>query len=308
MAYHMARKQLHDSGDQLTDDNIGFFAHMFFNKVNHLITTYDNITFCWEGEDSIAYRRKLFPDYKGNRKAQKDEDEHKTLMRFLPKVEELLHFYPVKHIRVKGGEADDVIFAICQAEADKEDRIVILSSDKDLTQITLKWPNVSVYNPIFKKTLVPSPNIIMEKSICGDSSDNIPGLYRVGPKTLEKMLADKTEWDKVMKKDNNQKLYERFTKLIDLSLYPKEYHDEVVKLDEYSEYNEFQPDKLEYEFWELKMKDMLNRWENMKSEIWMKIGKEKVDKQIENMATIKKVDLPNDEEADELDKIIADFV
>jgi len=309
MAFHMSRKQLHDSGEVLTDENIGFFAHMFFNKVNSIVSTYDNVYFCWEGKGSLDYRRQIFPDYKGNRKAQKDEDEYKALERFFPAMEEALQNYPIKHVRVDGGEADDAIYALSKKYAKEASEVLILSSDKDLTQIKHKYPNVVVYNPIFKKVITSEPTIVEEKSICGDASDNIPGLYRIGPKTFQKMLADKAEWNKVMKKDNNQKLYETFRKIIDLSLYPKDFHDRVLKLDEDLEEPIFQPDKLELFFWDLKMKDMLNRWEKVKSEIYLKIGMQRVEQQIVERATeIEKINLPPDEESDELDKIIADYV
>ena len=310
MAFHMSRKQLHDSGEQLTDDNMGFFAHMFFNKVNSVVSTYDNVYFCWEGRGSLDYRRQIFPDYKGNRKAQKDEDEYKALERFFPAMEEALQNYPIKHIRVDGGEADDAIYALSKKYAETEDEVLILSSDKDLTQIKHSYPNVVVYNPIFKKVITSEPTIVAEKSICGDASDNIPGLYRIGPKTFQKMLADKVEWNKIMKKDNNQKLYETFRKIIDLSLYPEEYHNRVLEADEaIAEQPTFQPDKLELFFWDLKMKDMLNRWEKIKSEIYLKIGMQRVEQEIvERASETEKIDLPPDEEADELDKIIADYV
>ncbi len=302
MAYHMARKQLHDREETLTDDTIGFFAHMFFNKVNALVSTYENVIFCWEGRGSLDYRRSVYPDYKGNRKAQKDEDEYKALSRFFPAMEEALTHYPIKHIRVNGGEADDAIYALCEKHQNED--IVVLSSDGDLTQLTNFFPKVFVFNPIFKKAAKISPTIIQQKAACGDASDNIPGLYRIGPKTFEKMLNDKNEWNKVMNKENNKALYEIFLSIIDLSKYPKDYHDKVKQLDEDEEFCKFSPDWLERFFWDYKMKDMLSRWENKKSDIYLHLGVQETNKKIEELSETK----IDNSEPDELDKIIADFV
>ena len=304
MAYHMARKQLHDRGEQLTEDTIGFFAHMFFNKVNSIVSTYENVYFCWEGKGSLSYRKKVFPDYKGNRGAQKDEDEYKVLSGFFKTMEEALDHYPIKHIRVSGGEADDAIYALCEKHQDED--ITVLSSDGDLTQLTNFFPKVFVFNPIFKKAAKISPTIIQQKAACGDASDNIPGLYRIGPKTFEKMLNDKEVWDKVMNKDNNQALYETFLSIIDLSAYPVEYHDKVKQQDEDREFGKFDPDWLEGFFWDYKMKDMLSRWETNKSNIWLHLGVQETNKKIEQLNENKPKGEPL--ELDELDKIIANFV
>ena len=72
-------------------------------------------------------------------------------------------------------------------------------------------------------------NIIAEKAIVGDSSDNIKGLPRVGGKTFEKMLTDKTEWAKIMGKGDNATLYETILDIVDLRRYPKEYHDKIIE-------------------------------------------------------------------------------
>jgi len=101
----------------------------------------------------------------------------------------------------------------------------------------------------------------MEKAICGDTSDHIPGLYRVGPKTLEKMLVDKTLWNKKMA-GGNQEIYESFLKIVDLSVFPEEKHEEAVKQFYEKDYNLFDPNQIELFYYENKMQDHLGRWGN----------------------------------------------
>jgi len=311
MAFHVTRKQLHDKGEMLTNDNIGFFLHMLLNRINQIFANHKNITFCWEGEKSLEYRKSIFPDYKENRKDQKAEDEYITLKSFLPKLREILECYPSKHIKHLKAEADDVIFALCEKYQDED--IVIMSSDKDLTQIGVKFPNVSVYNPIFKKSIAGDPNIILEKAVCGDPSDNIPGLYRVGPKTLEKMLASEEEFKKVINKGKNKVILESFLNIVDLSKYPKKIHDEIKEMDEKIDFNKFNYDQIELYFWEYKMQDMLNRWGKLKADILINLNEEEVQNKIidsiqESINNKDLESLPKSQEEKEIDDILAEYL
>lgn len=264
ISYHMARKQLKDGGEEFTEDKIGFYLHMLLNKFHFIFSNYDDITFCWEGRGSKNWRKGIFPDYKGNRTT---DEQTQVVFDFMPKLEELLSYYPCKQIKVDGTEADDVIYALCEKYQDEE--IIVLSTDGDLAQLSLFFPNVEVYNPILKKVNFPSEHLVIEKAIVGDKSDNIPGIHRIGPKTLEKMLNDAEEWDKVMSKGNNKTIFEDFLKIVDLRKFPKEKHLEIQEVDENTKINEFKPDLIEMFLWGHALKELLERWETTKANIYM---------------------------------------
>lgn len=293
--YNMARKKLHDDGKELDEENMGIFYHMIINKFNSIFSTYPNPIICWEGKNSTAYRKSLYPGYKENRKKQRSEEEYKVLKKSFKVIREILSYYPCKQMEVEGAEGDDIIYALCEKFQD-EDKVVVLSSDGDFAQLGNKFSNVMVYDPIRRREINAKPNIEMQKAVVGDSSDGIPGLYRIGPKKFEKMMADKAEWDKIMNKENNQKLYETFLSIIDLSKFPKERHEEIKRIEEETPYTQYSPDDLEAFFWENKLRDLLNRWGSVKNNIYSALNS--VDKNLME-------DYNSDEEM--LDRILGDM-
>jgi len=227
--FHVACKLLKDEGKTLDEENLPFYAHLLFNKLNNFFSTYGNIIFCWEGYHSLDWRRSIYPDYKRNREGMKSQDEFKVLKSFLPKIEEVLNYYPCKQIRVDEAEADDVIYSLAKKYSAIDD-VIIISTDGDLVQIRNSFVNeVEIYNPIRRSFAKENKFLIEEKAICGDRSDNIPGLYRVGVKTFEKMISDATMYKKIMDKGDNREIYKRFKIIIDLSQFPKNFQQKMVK-------------------------------------------------------------------------------
>lgn len=265
--YNIARKKLHDEGRELDEENVGMFYHLIINKFNSIFATHSNPIICWEGKNSSGYRKSIYPGYKENRKKQRSEEEYQILKKSFQTIKDILSMYPCKQLEVPEVEGDDIIFALCE-KFQEEDKVIVLSSDGDFAQLGNHFPNVMVYDPIRRREIEAKKHIAIQKAVVGDASDGIPGLYRVGIKSFEKMIADKDEWDKVMKKDNNQKLFETFLEIIDLAKFPKEKHEEIRKVEEETEYNTFDPDGLEAFFWNNKLKDLLNRWGNVKHSIY----------------------------------------
>jgi 5'-3' exonuclease len=156
----------------------------------------------WEGGGSQR-RRNLYADYKMNRKPEKlnrfyeddipDSDDNKkhqliTLLGMLKKA-------PVCQLYVSDCEGDDVIAYLCRQKFLNLPKI-IASSDKDMYQLLDE--NTSIYS-LHKKTYVNSESVVTEfrvqpknfalaKALCGDPSDNIPGVKGLGFKTVSKVL------------------------------------------------------------------------------------------------------------------------
>ena len=140
------------------------------------------------------FRHDLFPLYKAQRSATPED-----LIRQIDPIHRLIHALGL-HLEVSDGcEADDCLASL--ARRYREERPVILvATDKDLKQCL--HPNVMMWDPASKDEkivtlarfeeetgLTPSqwPDV---QAVIGDSSDNIPGIRGVGPKTAEKLFLD----------------------------------------------------------------------------------------------------------------------
>ena len=127
-----------------------------------------------------VWRKKSFPYYKANRKKdrQKSNVDWYSLFNILTLVRtELKEHFPYKVLNVDGAEADDIIATLVHRYSDREDKILILSSDKDFMQLQ-KFDNVKQYSPIHKKFLKTDcpKDFLTEHIIKGDRGDGIPNV------------------------------------------------------------------------------------------------------------------------------------
>ena len=112
--------------------------------------------------------------------------------------------YPL--IRIPGYEADDVIGALAKLAEQSNHEVLISTSDKDLAQLVTE--SVHLINTMSKKRLdiagveekfgVLPCQIIDLLSLTGDTSDNIPGIPGVGPKTAVKWLNEYKNLDNLI--------------------------------------------------------------------------------------------------------------
>lgn len=156
----------------------------------------------WEGGGS-SRRRSLFSDYKKNRKPEKmnrfyggdipDSDENKRHQ--IVALLALLKCTPICQIYGGDCEADDVIAYMCRG-AFKDQQKIIVSSDKDLYQ--LLDDNTKMYSlhkkvfitkaDVMEEFRVTADNFALAKALCGDASDNIPGVKGLGFKKACKLF------------------------------------------------------------------------------------------------------------------------
>ena len=144
-------------------------------------------------------REELLPEYKANRGESPDGFKQQ-----LPWVKQLTVALGYSSDEREGLEADDLIAAAATRLAEQAHEILIVSADKDLAQLI--GPNVrqllppSTANPRLGWRLLDaagvrdkfgvSPKQILDYlALIGDTSDNIPGLTGVGPKTAVKWLS-----------------------------------------------------------------------------------------------------------------------
>ena len=138
-----------------------------------------------------TFRDEMFDEYKANRPPMPDD------LRL--QIDPLLEAVPamgLPMLRIEGVEADDVIGTLCRQAAADGMQVLVSTGDKDMTQLVDK--NITLVNTmsgtlldrdgVKKKFDVFPEQIIDYLGLVGDSSDNIPGVPRVGAKTAAKWL------------------------------------------------------------------------------------------------------------------------
>lgn len=257
---------------EIKEEDLPFFWHLFFNNIKDYFITYKDLVFCCEGKNSIAWRKSLYPPYKENRLARKDNPDFRFISQCYKQAEELLTHFHCKVIRVDNCEGDDCIYAITKYVVENlSDEVTVISSDHDLIQLMNYFEGVKVYNPIKKCFQLKNENIIVEKSLCGDSSDNISGVKGIGPKTFEKMMSDKLFWSKKMTPENNE-IFQTVQKIVDLRKYPLEYQKNIVDNFSSMEYNPFDKDAIEAFFLKYGLVQCQARWSEVCGEIEMMLN------------------------------------
>ncbi len=139
-----------------------------------------------------SFRHTIFPDYKAHRDPMPED-----LRVQLPDVEELLRASGVPVLAVPGFEADDAVATLAQTAAAAGLDVRLLTKDKDVDQVLSErirtWDTTKdlLRGPeqlLAEKGIRPD-QVVDYLSMIGDTSDNVPGIYGVGPKTAAKLLA-----------------------------------------------------------------------------------------------------------------------
>jgi DNA polymerase-1 len=138
-----------------------------------------------------TFRDDLYADYKANRPPMPDE-----LRAQVEPLIEAVRAMGLPLLRIEGVEADDVIGSLCRQAGDGDLNVLVSTGDKDMAQLVND--NVTLVNTmtdslmdragVKRKFDVYPEQIIDYLALVGDSSDNIPGVPKVGPKTAAKWL------------------------------------------------------------------------------------------------------------------------
>jgi DNA polymerase-1 len=148
-----------------------------------------------------TFRDDLYAEYKAHREPMPDE--------LRAQVEPLIAAVAalgLPLLRVTGVEADDVIGTLARRAAERNQRVVISTGDKDMAQLVDQ--RVTLVNTMTDSRLdragvkakfdVYPEQIVDYLALVGDSSDNIPGVPKVGPKTAAKWLQQYTTLDNLL--------------------------------------------------------------------------------------------------------------
>jgi DNA polymerase-1 len=144
---------------------------------------------CDSGRSS--FRREIFPEYKANRPTAPDD-----LKVQMARVQEVGEAYAIPNYCLEGIEADDLIASLTREARKRGHQVVIVSADKDLLQLVGDgvWMLDTMRDKVFgpaetEEKMGVSPAQVRDYlALTGDSSDNIPGVPSVGPKTASELL------------------------------------------------------------------------------------------------------------------------
>lgn len=167
--------------------------HGVTNMLRKLIAEYhsDYITVVFDAPGK-SFRNDLYDQYKANRPPMPDD-----LRVQIAPLHDVIRAMGLPLIMIPDVEADDVIGVFAQQAERHGFKVIISTGDKDMAQLVND--NIMLENTmtntrmdsqgVFDKFGVTPEQIVDYLALIGDSSDNIPGIPKVGPKTAAKWLA-----------------------------------------------------------------------------------------------------------------------
>ena len=185
-------------------------------KPDYLAVTFDS--------KEKTFRHEMYADYKANREAPPED-----LAKQFPYFEPLVQAFNIHSVRVPGYEADDIMGTLAKKGAEEGLQVVIVSGDKDMMQLI--GPDIRMLDTMKNKWFdiegveekfgVPPDQVIEVMGLMGDSSDHIPGVKGVGPKTATELIR---------KFGSIEELYERIDEVDKQKLREKLVQDKEMAL------------------------------------------------------------------------------
>jgi len=259
--YHAIRGLRSSSGEPT--NAIHGFGQMLLKLIRETRPSHIGMVFDPKGK---TFRHEEFPEYKAQRKPPEPD-----MIAQVEPIKELVRAFGLPVLEQPGFEADDVIGTVAELARKAGIDVVIVGSDKDLMQLITE--GVSQLDPVLDKRYgpaeveekwgVPPERIVDLLGLAGDTSDNLPGVAGVGPKTavslirefggFEEVIAGVTALEK--KKKVHQKIVdnaEQGRMTYRLATIRRDVEIDAT-LDDL-EYSDFDPEKLRplLERWELK--------------------------------------------------------
>ncbi|MEX3010900.1 DNA polymerase I [Hoeflea sp. TYP-13] len=169
---------------------------------------------------SKTFRKEMYPEYKANRSAPPED-----LIPQFGLIREATRAFNLPCIEMEGFEADDLIATYARLAEEAGADTTIISSDKDLMQLVTD--NVTMYDTmkdrkimapeVVEKWGVPPEKMIDLQSLTGDSTDNIPGVPGIGPKTAAQLLETFGDLDTLLERAGEIKQNKRRENIIEFA-------------------------------------------------------------------------------------------
>ncbi len=169
---------------------------------------------------SNTFRKDIYPEYKANRSAPPED-----LIPQFGLIRQATKAFNLPCIEKEGYEADDLIATYARMAEAVGAEVTIISSDKDLMQLVT--PMVSMYDSMKDKQIgipdviekwgVPPEKMIDLQALTGDSTDNVPGIPGIGPKTAAQLLEEFGDLDTLLARAGEIKQQKRRENIIEFS-------------------------------------------------------------------------------------------
>lgn len=194
-------------------------------------------------DDRFYWRKSIFPYYKANRKQQQEKSEldWNAIFASLNLIrDELREHFPYRVIQVETAEADDVIATLCKEFGNTNERILIISGDKDFKQLQT-YMNVVQYDPVRKKFVVENnpERYLKEHIMRGDRGDGVPNFLSADSSLIDgrqkpirtNKLNTWLDLDiEHFCDDNMLRNFKRNQMLVDLSLVPENVSQDIMRV------------------------------------------------------------------------------
>lgn len=224
-------------------DEPGLVRHQILNTIRmynaQFRDEYGTMVICMDHTNN--WRKKVFPEYKANRKKARYDSKHdwSKIFETLNEVrEEIVNQTPYKCVRVEGCEADDVIATIVENKGPEQ--ILIVSPDHDFIQLQ-KYPGVKQYSNLKKKWVEPKIDPVTDleiKVLKGDTGDGVPNVM-----SEDNVLVEENSRQTPLRKSKIDMLMDdpealgttvarriiRNRDMIDLSRTPAELKDQIIE-------------------------------------------------------------------------------
>ena len=190
MYYAYVKKPLRNSKGQLVS-----LLHGYWGAILRILKSHKPEYFAIVRDvQKPTFRHKLYPEYKAHRAPMPPE-----MVEQMPFLNETLEKSEIPILESEGFEADDVMAAIAKIAADKNCSVFLVTKDKDMAQVVND--KIHLYQiesgakgidfgaaQVREKFGVNPEQMIDYLALVGDSSDNVPGVAKIGPKSAVELL------------------------------------------------------------------------------------------------------------------------
>ena len=185
-------------GDGTPINAVYGFTNMLLKLLNE--TDADHVAVIFDAARK-TFRSDIYPEYKAHRPPPPEE-----LVPQFPLIREATRAFNVPCVEQEGFEADDLIATYAAQAVAKGARVTIVSSDKDLMQLVgdgvemldpLKNKVISIPEVVEKFGVTPD-KVVDVQALCGDPTDNVPGVPGIGVKTAAQLIAEYGDLDQLL--------------------------------------------------------------------------------------------------------------
>ena len=209
----------------ITDENnknfLSSFGYIINGMLNNLTKRFgkDSTYYvCWDSAGGTQFRKDLDSSYKDSPSRERFVD-----IKYILEAKDIYSSRGFINVELEQTEADDTAFVLAKVLREKypQSEIVAVSRDKDWIQIDQSNYADTLFDPVKKKDIdIPWYPIVDYKALVGDPSDNLSGVKGIGPKTANKLLAEKLLTGKLNLKESQIEEFEKFKNIIDATRHP----------------------------------------------------------------------------------------